>query len=117
MLGAVLVVGYLMLVLIAAVGGPDSPAAKLPLLPDRPPAGNYGPGAEIPTIAPTTVTEPGATVSQPDRTVPATTTASAPSAAPPAPTITSSRPGRATKPSEPPGNGGGSRTTPPGNGG
>jgi hypothetical protein len=116
-IGAVLVAGYLMLVLIAAVGGPSSPAAKLPLLPEHPPAANPGPGAETPTLAPTTTAEPSTTVSEPKPTTTTTTPASVPAAAPPPPAITSSRPGRASKPSEPPGNGGGSPTSPPGNGG
>jgi hypothetical protein len=117
-LGAVLVAGYLMLVLIAAIGGPDTPAARLPLLPERPPVANPGSGAETPTVAPTTAAEPSTTVNRPAPTT-ATTTASVPAAAPPAPApaTTSSRPSRASRPSEPPGNGGGPPTSPPGNGG
>lgn len=113
--GAVLVAGYLMLVLIAAVGGPSMPAAKLPLIPEHPPAANPGPAAETPTPAPTTTAEPSTTVNQPKPTV--TTTASVPVVAPPPPpVITSSRTNRASRPSEPPGNGG-PHTSPPGHGG
>jgi hypothetical protein len=114
--GAVLVTGYLMLVLIAAIGGPGTPAARLPLLPEYPPAANPGPAVEAPTLAPTTTAEPSTTADQPQPTT--TPTASEPVvAAPPPAAITSSRPGRASRPSEPPGNGGGSRTSPPGHGG
>lgn len=114
--GAVLVAGYLMLVLIAAIGGPSTPAARLPLLPEHPPAANPGPVAETPPLAPTTTAEPSTTVNQPTPTTTSTTASEPVVAAPPPPAITTSRPGRASRPSEPPGNGS-THTSPPGHGG
>lgn len=106
--GAALTVGYLTLVLLAAFGGPGSPAARLPLLPDSPATANLGPAPLMPAgIAPNTGGGPAPT-SEPA----STTTTAAPAS--PAPTTTSRHGRLPSKPSEPPGSG--RPTDPPGNG-
>lgn len=111
-LGVALTVGYLALVLLAAFGGPTSPAARLPLLPDGPAANprfEPVPAAVAPPVPETSPTGDG-----PDG---ATTTVVG--SQPPEPTAaapTSTRRGRTPiKPTEPPGNG--RPTDPPGSGG
>jgi len=108
--GAALTVGYLALVLLAAFGGPGSPAARLPLLPDSPAASDLGPASPAPAVlAPNNAAGPTPTSG------PASTTAVPGGSAATAPAATTSRHGRLPiKPSEPPGSG--RPTDPPGNG-
>lgn len=109
--GAALTVGYLALVLLAAFGGPGSPAARLPLLPNSPAAADLGPAPPLPAIlAPSTGAGPTPTSG------PAASTAAVPAGSVAAgPATTTSRHGKLPiKPSEPPASG--RPTDPPGNG-
>ena len=110
-LGAVLTVGYLAIVLVAAFGGPASPAGRLPLLPDGPVAAV--PGAGTPAVVPTGGATPTGPVPTSGR--PGGDTARS-GAATPVPAATTSKRGRAPGRTDPPGNGG-RPTDPPGNGG
>lgn len=104
-LGATLTVGYLALIIAAAVGGPDSPAARLPVMPDRPVAAVPGP-PPAPAMPTGTASQPGSE------------TAGGAATSPTAPTAvtTSELRGRSpSKPTEPPSNGG-RPTDPPGRG-
>lgn len=108
-LGATLTVGYLALIIAAAVGGPDSPAARLPVLPDRPVAAVPGPLPPAPAM-------PTGTAASNSRPAPATAGGAATSPTAPTAVTTSELRGRSpSKPSEPPSNGG-RPTDPPGRG-